>query len=78
VAPHYDAAQSVLNQLRSRTKPEDVLVHLDTVKNSLAETVDIHEDPDTLIRSIAIQSLLHIGARSFSDGMGSIEGEDAT
>ena len=71
--PHYEAAQSVLNQLRSRTKPEDVLVHLDTVKNGLAETADIIEDPDALIRSIAIQSLLHIGARSFSHFLNAVE-----
>ncbi len=71
--PHYDAAQDVLNQLRSRTKPEDVLIHLDTVKNSLAEMTDINDDPDTLVRSIAIQSLLHIGARSFSHFLNAVE-----
>lgn len=43
------------------------------MKNSLAETADIHEDPDTLIRSIAIQSLLHIGARSFSHFLNAVE-----
>ncbi|KAI9511289.1 MIF4G like-domain-containing protein [Russula earlei] len=72
-APHYDAAQSILNQLRSRAKPEDVLAHLETVKNSLAEMADVNEDPDTLIRSIAIQSLLHIGARSFSHFLNAVE-----
>ncbi|KAF8264305.1 MIF4G like-domain-containing protein [Lactarius quietus] len=72
-APHYDAAQGVLNQLRSRTKPEDVLVHLDTLKNNLSETVDVSEDPDTVVRAIAIQSLLHIGARSFSHFLNAVE-----
>ncbi len=72
-APHYDAAQEVLNQLRSRTKPEDVLVHLDTLKNNLSETADVSEDPDTVVRSIAIQSLLHIGARSFSHFLNAVE-----
>jgi nuclear cap-binding protein subunit 1 len=43
------------------------------VKNSLAETTDINDDPDTLIRSIAIQSLLHIGARSFSHFLNAVE-----
>jgi nuclear cap-binding protein subunit 1 len=71
--PYYDAAQNVLNQLRSRTKPEDVLAHLETIKNSLAETADPNEDPDTLIRSIAIQSLLHIGSRSFSHFLNAVE-----
>lgn len=72
-APYYDAAQDVLSKLRSRTKPEDVLMHLDTVKTGLAETTDINDDPDTLIRSIAIQSLLHIGARSFSHFLNAVE-----
>lgn len=71
--PHYDAAQGVLNQLRSRTKPEDVLVHLDTLKNNLSETADVSEDPDTVVRAIAIQSLLHIGARSFSHFLNAVE-----
>lgn len=71
--PHYDAAQSVLNQLRSRTKPEDVLVHLDTLKNNLSETADVSEDPDIVVRAIAIQSLLHIGARSFSHFLNAVE-----
>jgi nuclear cap-binding protein subunit 1 len=31
------------------------------------------EDPDTVIRSIAIQSLLHIGARSFSHFLNAVE-----
>lgn len=43
------------------------------MKNTLAESVDMNEDPDTLIRSIAIQSLLHIGARSFSHFLNAVE-----
>ena len=43
------------------------------MKNSLAETADINDDPDTLVRSIAIQSLLHIGARSFSHFLNAVE-----
>lgn len=34
---------------------------------------DINDDPDTLVRSIAIQSLLHIGARSFSHFLNAVE-----
>jgi len=71
--PHFEAAQNVLNQLRNRMKPEDVLVQLDAVKNSLAEMADINDDPDTLVRSITIQSLLHIGARSFSHFLNAVE-----
>ncbi|KAH9175199.1 MIF4G like-domain-containing protein [Lactarius sanguifluus] len=72
-SPHYDAAQGVLNQLRSRTKPEDVLVYLDTLKNTLSETADVNDDPDTVVRSVTIQSLLHIGARSFSHFLNAVE-----
>ena len=43
------------------------------MKNSLAESADMNEDPDTLIRSIAIHSLQHIGARSFSHFLNAVE-----
>ncbi|KAI0260487.1 MIF4G like-domain-containing protein [Gloeopeniophorella convolvens] len=72
-APYYDLAQSVLNQLRSRMKPEDVLAHLDSLKNTLSETADGTEDPDAIVRALTIQSLLHIGARSFSHFLNAVE-----
>ena len=58
---HYDATQSALNQLCSHTTPGDVRIHLDAVKNNLAEMTVINE---TLVQSITIQSLLHIGVCS--------------
>ncbi|KAJ7122918.1 MIF4G like-domain-containing protein [Mycena epipterygia] len=72
--PHHDAAQSVLNLFRGRAKAEDVISHLDTLKTTL-ETSDDDEvvNADVLIRSIAIQSLLHIGSRSFSHLLNAIE-----
>ncbi|PSS31995.1 hypothetical protein PHLCEN_2v2237 [Hermanssonia centrifuga] len=70
--PHHDAAQSVLNLLRGRAKAEDVMAHLETVKNSL-ETTDNDLNTDSVIRSIAVQSLLHIGSRSFSHFLNAIE-----
>ena len=58
---------SVLNQLHSRTKPEGAPTHLDAVE-SLAPCF-VHR----LVPSIAIQSLLHIGARSISHFLSAVE-----
>lgn len=46
--------------------------HLESLKNSL-ETTDSDTDLDSVIRSIAVQSLLHIGSRSFSHFLNAIE-----
>ncbi|KAI0751203.1 cap binding protein 80-PB [Daedaleopsis nitida] len=71
--PHFEAAQGVLNLLRGRAKPEDVMTHLETVRNNLQETVVDDVNIDSLIRSIAVQSLLSIGSRSFSHFLNAIE-----
>ncbi|KDQ65071.1 hypothetical protein JAAARDRAFT_247138 [Jaapia argillacea MUCL 33604] len=71
--PYHDSAQSVLNLLRGRAKPEDVIALLDTIKNTLSETSDGDVNIDSVIRSIAVQSLLHIGSRSFSHFLNAIE-----
>ncbi|KAJ7638392.1 MIF4G like-domain-containing protein [Roridomyces roridus] len=72
--PHHDAAQAVLNLFRGRAKAEDVIAHLETLKGTL-DTSDDGEivNVDGLIRSIAMQSLLHIGSRSFSHLLNAIE-----
>ena len=70
--PHHEAAQSVLNLLKGRAKPEEIISHLDTLKNSL-ESSDSTPNVDTILRSIAIQSLLNIGSRSFSHLLNAIE-----
>ncbi|TFY82925.1 hypothetical protein EWM64_g1090 [Hericium alpestre] len=72
-APHHDAAQSVLNQLRGRAKSEDIVALLDSLKNTLVETTEGEINVDGVLRSIAVQSLLHIGARSFSHFLNAIE-----
>jgi hypothetical protein len=51
----------------SRTKPEDALTHLDAVE-SLAPCF-----VRRLVPSIAIQSLLHIGAHSLSHFLNAVE-----
>ena len=74
--PHHDAAQSILNLFRGRAKAEDVILHLETLKSTLLESSAEDEggvDVDTVARNIAVQSLLHIGARSFSHLLNAIE-----
>ncbi|KAF9643748.1 hypothetical protein BDM02DRAFT_3181735 [Thelephora ganbajun] len=61
--PYHDAAQSVLGLLRGRSKAEDVMSSLESLRNSLAD----------VLRSIAIQSLLHTGSRSFSHFLNAVE-----
>lgn len=64
----------MLSLFRGRAKAEDVIAHLETLKETL-ETSDDGEiaNVDGLIRSIAMQSLLHIGSRSFSHLLNAIE-----
>jgi nuclear cap-binding protein subunit 1 len=74
--PHYDAAQSVLNLLRGRSKADEVISHLNQLRNQLADRADgVGEDVnvDAVVRALAVQSLLHIGARSFSHFLNAIE-----
>lgn len=49
------------------------MAHLETMRNSLVETAEGDVNIDTLIRSITVQSLLHIGSRSFSHLLNAIE-----
>ncbi|KAJ7590607.1 MIF4G like-domain-containing protein [Mycena floridula] len=71
--PHHDAAQSVLDFLRGRATAEDVISHLDSLKTQLDASEDGHINVDATLRSITIQSLLHIGSRSFSHLLNAIE-----
>lgn len=59
--------------LRGRSKAEDVVAHLQSLKESLSETSEGGSNVDSVIRSIATQSLLHIGSRSFSHFLNAIE-----
>ncbi|PPQ81070.1 hypothetical protein CVT25_014533 [Psilocybe cyanescens] len=71
--PHHDAALAVLNLFRGRAKAEDVISHLDSLKSTLEASEDGHVNVDSVIRSIVVQSLLHIGSRSFSHFLNAIE-----
>ena len=46
---------------------------LETLRNSLAESMHGTANPDNVLRSIAIQSLLHTGSRSFSHFLNAVE-----
>lgn len=61
----------MLNLIRGRAKADDVISHLQGLKNSLETTDDTNVD--SLLCSIAVQSLLHIGSRSFSHFLNAIE-----
>ena len=62
----------MLNLFRGRAKAEDVIAHLDTLKGSL-ESAEDGSNVDSTIRSIVVQSLLHIGSRSFSHFLNAVE-----
>ncbi|KAH6896461.1 cap binding protein 80-PB [Coprinopsis sp. MPI-PUGE-AT-0042] len=70
---HHDAAQAILNLFRGRAKADDVISHLDELRSTLESDDESHINVDSLIRSIAVQSLLHIGSRSFSHLLNAIE-----
>ncbi|KAG7096527.1 hypothetical protein E1B28_003956 [Marasmius oreades] len=75
-SPHHDAAQSILNLFRGRAKAEDVIAQLDSLKNTLESESSENGhviNVDSVMRSIAIQSLLHVGSRSFSHLLNAIE-----
>lgn len=74
--PYYDATQSILSLLRGRSRVEEVISHLDTLRTSLESTPSAPHpftSIDALMRSIAVQSLLSIGSRSFSHLLNAIE-----
>ncbi|KAF9268370.1 hypothetical protein L218DRAFT_977625 [Marasmius fiardii PR-910] len=69
-SPHHDAAQQILNLFRGRAKAEDVISQFEDMKSTLESD---SSSIDTLTRSIPIQSLLHVGSRSFSHLLNAIE-----
>ncbi|KZT12669.1 uncharacterized protein LAESUDRAFT_733291 [Laetiporus sulphureus 93-53] len=71
--PYHEAAQSVLNLLRGRAKAEDVIGHLDSLRNTISETAEGDVVVESVVRKIAVECLLHIGSRSFSHFLNAIE-----
>ncbi|KAF8511162.1 MIF4G like-domain-containing protein [Gautieria morchelliformis] len=70
---HYDAAQSLLSLLRGRSNVHEVMNHVETLKNNLAESGEPEQRASSLVRSMVMQSLLHIGSRSFSHFLNAME-----
>lgn len=50
-----------------------MIAHLDTLKSQLEASEEGHTNLDSLVRAIAVQSLLNIGSRSFSHLLNGIE-----
>ncbi|KAF8803946.1 hypothetical protein BYT27DRAFT_6725890 [Phlegmacium glaucopus] len=71
--PHHDAAQAVLNLLRGRPAIDAAISHLESLKSTLELSEEGHVNVDSIVRSIVVQSLLHIGSRSFSHFLNAIE-----
>ncbi|KAM6495489.1 MIF4G like domain containing protein [Amanita muscaria] len=70
--PYHESAQTVLNLIRGRAKAEDVIANLETLKTTL-ENADEPINVNSVVRSITVGSLLHIGSRSFSHLLNAIE-----
>lgn len=71
--PYHETAQSVLNLLRGRSKAEDVIALIESLKSGLAESSDSDINVEMVVRAITIQSLLHVGSRSFSHFLNAVE-----
>jgi nuclear cap-binding protein subunit 1 len=70
---HYDAAQSLLSLLRGRSNVHEVMNHVETLKNNFTESGEPEQRASSLVRSMVMQSLLHIGSRSFSHFLNAME-----
>ncbi|KAG6889020.1 hypothetical protein C0992_006716 [Termitomyces sp. T32_za158] len=71
--PYHEAAQGVLNLFRGRAKAEDVIGQLQSLRTTLEASEERPVNVDATANSIVIQSLLHIGSRSFSHLLNAIE-----
>ncbi|KAG9317086.1 armadillo-type protein [Chiua virens] len=74
--PYYDATEPLLSLLRGRSRADEVISHLDTLRTTLESTPSAphpFSSIDALVCSIAVQSLLSVGSRSFSHLLNAIE-----
>ena len=71
--PHHELSESILSLLRGRSRAEEVIAHLDYLKSTLDVAPHPYTHIDSFIRSLAFQSLLSIGSRSFSHLLNAIE-----
>jgi len=59
--------------LRGRPAIDAAISHLESLKSTLELSEEGHVNVDSIVRSIVVQSLLHIGSRSFSHFLNAIE-----
>ncbi|KAF8341647.1 armadillo-type protein [Cantharellus anzutake] len=73
--PYYEPAQSLLNLIRGRSQIEEVVQFAESMRSNLSETVTLADGAtsDSVVRSITMQILLHVGSRSFSHFLNAIE-----
>jgi nuclear cap-binding protein subunit 1 len=61
-----------LTLVKGRSNAEEVIQHAETLRSTLSDSH--HEaSPDSILRDITIQVLLHVGSRSFSHFLNAIE-----
>ncbi|KAG8935874.1 hypothetical protein FRC02_005873 [Tulasnella sp. 418] len=73
--PYHNEAEALLNLVRGRSKADEVLKHAESMRNNLTgppTNLSPHMAA-TVVRSISMQVLLHVGSRSFSHFLNAIE-----
>jgi nuclear cap-binding protein subunit 1 len=71
--PHNALSREVLNWLQGRTDPVEVIKGIENHKERLVDTGETESKASSILRQIVIQSLLEIGARSFSHFLNAVE-----
>ncbi|KAF9510764.1 hypothetical protein BS47DRAFT_1331566 [Hydnum rufescens UP504] len=71
----HEPAQSLLNLIRGRSQIDEVIQLAETLRSTIGDTVTLAPEtsPDSVVRSITMQILLHVGSRSFSHFLNAIE-----
>ena len=65
----------MLNLIRGRSQISEVLQFAESMRSNLSETVTLADGatPDSVVRSITMQTLLQVGSRSFSHFLNAVE-----
>lgn len=73
--PYYEPTQSLLNLIRGRAQVDEVMPLAESLRTNLSDNVTLPPDttPDSAVRLITMQILLHVGSRSISHFLNAIE-----
>jgi nuclear cap-binding protein subunit 1 len=73
--PFYEPTQSLLNLIRGRAQVDEVIPLADNLRTNISENISLSPDttPDSAVRTITMQILLHVGSRSISHFLNAIE-----